>query len=117
MTSIKCRYRERICGHPERKTEVVYTDEWWFCDSNDGCEIGGYEPNARERVTNPTCRYSQFIDREFEKQVKEYNYTKGDALIIPMGKGKGNEIIHSGRMEYLEIDGRVLIKDWEEGEE
>lgn len=103
MAKIKCRYVVPYCG---RSNERLHHDEYWWCDSNDHCEIGEYTKPSSSDVVNPTCVWCKDVYGEFENTFDEYEYLDGDLHIsfeqYPIPDYADNEII------YLEIDGRVL---------
>lgn len=104
MTRIKYRYSIPYCCLPEQPEERIYHSDLWQCDSNDGCVYGKYEnPLDPALAINPICAHCEIERGEFEKSVDFYEYFEGGCLII-----KGETYwLHD--IDYLEIDGRVLI--------
>lgn len=109
MTNIKCRYSFPKCTRDDY--EIQCFDSFWACDDNSGCH-GYTKPDDVEKINgveivNPRCIYCKFHYGEFEKNVKNYDYFDGDLKVA----GKTYEYRD---IDYLEIDGRVLINDTEE---
>ena len=109
MTHIKCRYSIPYCMyHGRYSAERVYHDEFWDCDSNLQCEHSKYTKpdeipthNGYE-LANPRCVFCKYRSGEFEKSVKRYEYCDGTLKI-------GNDIYYEHDIDYLEIDGRLLV--------
>ena len=101
MTNIKCSYSMPYCMFNNTR---VYHGEYWWCDTNDGCETGDYErpDGAPLNLANPICKYCEVLRGEFEKNVKRYEYKNGCLLISGMK-------LFEDDIDYLEIDGRVLV--------
>lgn len=108
MTHIKCRYTLPFCT--EFNDIRVYHCDYWFCDGvSDECPDGRkYErpKNADPMTVNPQCVYCKYKSGEFERTVEEYEYHYG-CLTVDEDSFDANEI------DYLEIDGRVLVKPQE----
>lgn len=107
MTSIKCRYTIPYCtcygfGNHTR----VYHDEFWGCDTDLYCPKNSYRPPKDTKVLNPQCVYCKYQSGEFEKTVKRYKYEDG-ILTVARNTYLEHEI------DYLEIDGRTLVKSKE----
>ena len=105
MTEVKCRYAVPYCTfYGKYDHRRVYHSETWFCDDDTECDIGRYtRPNdAPEHLACPTCVYCSYEYGEFAKYVKNYSYGS-EGLTI------GRVFYELGEIEYLEIDGRVLI--------
>lgn len=105
MTSIKCRYRIPHCLYNNRNKRLYHNECWW-CDDEYGCDIGEYKrPDECDPcLVNPTCAHCAFLNGEFETTVKRYSYESGDLKV-------GNKTYYENEIEYLEIDGRVLVKE------
>lgn len=114
MTTIKCRYKEKICTHPCSGIDKVEWDDMWFCDDSQGCEYYTRPKDAPKNLANPMCEYVDFEKHEFARQVKEYEYTEDDELFIPKWRGNRNLFIDGTDINYLSIDGRVLVEGTEE---
>lgn len=108
MAHIKCRYTIPYCTYDFIKKRVHH-DESWFCDSYDSECIGQYErpADASNNFVNPTCKHCVYVNGEFEKNCKSYSYE--DGWLEMRGASYADHEI-----EYLEIDGRVLINREEE---
>ena len=120
MTEIKCRYETPYCTVYDQyfpgpiylnhdygyigDNGRLHHDEFWFCDSNKHCPISHYtRPNdAPKLYINPTCVYCSHKYGEFAKYVKNYSYDS-EGLTI------GRDFYALCEIEYLEIDGRILI--------
>ena len=101
MARIKCRYTIPYCEYNGRH-EQQFHNEYWFCDSNDGCDIGQYTESEDPDALNPTCVFRKNRYGEFELDVDSYIYD-GDLTI--------NEVeFREWDILYLEIDGRVLVE-------
>lgn len=98
MTHIKCKYKEIYCGdviHKMNRRAVL-------CDPSECGE--GYESEwvwvAGESVGLCKCAYPDTI--EFEKTVRGYEFNKAENTLKI-----GTRLYQF--IEYLEIDGRVLV--------
>lgn len=60
----------------------------------------------QSEVVNPPCCYCDTDYREFEKTVKRYDLSDGSLTI-------GRRVIDTDNVDYLEIDGRVIIDEGE----
>ena len=105
MAHIKCRYFEHKCGHWRHK-HSEYTDQCFY----DGKAFCG-DCKTGERIVNDACVYIISDRREFEKDVKSYELCMdGERIIEQDGflafRGRNIDL---DCVEYLEIDGRVLI--------
>lgn len=112
MAHIKCRYTLPFCT--EFDDIRLYHSDYCFCDGiSDECPDGrGYKrpKNAAPMTVNPQCVYCKYKSGEFERTVKKYEYYDG-RLTIAGDSFDANEI------DYLEIDGRVIVEPQEsEGE-
>lgn len=107
MSRIKCRYYYFYCS-------LANIIPRYDCESDNGCECGFYEDNSRREFCNgksvyvydELCKHLTIKYAEFEKTVKRYEYNDGDLRI-------GKHIYLKSDIEYLEIDGRVLVKEEE----
>lgn len=102
MTDIKCRYTVPYCYYGYSPVRLHH-DVFWNCDSEYEC-IGEYHPSSGTKVINPQCTHCIYISGEFEKTVKRYEYE--DGILTVAGKKYSEDEI-----DYLEIDGRVLIDE------
>ena len=105
MTEVKCRCTVPYCTiYGRYDYRRVHHNEEWFCDSNEGCDIDRYtRPNdAPKLLYNPECIYCSHEYMEFAKYVKNYSYDS-EGLTI------GRDFYALCEIEYLEIDGRILI--------
>lgn len=100
MAHIKCRYNEIFCDNCfyRMNARAVLCKAEKCCMSDDY----GYQWIAGEDVY--MCKYAYPDIVEFEKTVKDYEYSKAENL-LRIGKRFYSYI------EYLEIDGRVLIDE------
>lgn len=94
MAHIKCRYTIPYCNY---RKERVYHDEGWWCDEDMNCK---YTRPENSKYVNPQCVYCEYKTGEFEKSVKRYAYENG---CLTLTGETYSEI------DYLEIDGRVLV--------
>ena len=101
MAKIKCRATIPYCEFDRHKR--LFHDAYWFCDSDDGCDIGRYTRPTNARECNPICIYCEDKHEEFEKNVNSYEYD-GDLKI-------GKKTYRACEIDYLEIDGRVLVEE------
>lgn len=109
MAHIKCRYSIPYCS---RWGLCEYSrlewDEYNFCSATEECrsEYSNYERpiNAEPTLSNPTCLHVVYKNGEFEKTVQRYEYTEDNGLILSKG-----EHYNPCDLEYLEIDGRILL--------
>lgn len=104
MAHIKCRYFKwrcnyiyamdigRICKCPE------YGDECY----NDAFEDRWWDSNKEMHIISNVCRHAIKDPCEFEAEYKKYEYEDG-VLHVP------HRNIDADRIEYLEIDGRIVI--------
>ena len=99
MAKIKCRYTIPYCEYHQRHKQLTHS-EYWFCDGDDECDIRQYTKPKDAKAINPKCIYCEYVDGEFEKEVKSYEYHNGD---LKIGRKKYN----SFDILYLEIDGRI----------
>ena len=112
MAHIKCRYSVphclRNCG------EVIdHFTPFGFCDGIEPCPFPNSHYtrpiNAKSNCINPKCQDLRWCDKEFEKTVKRYEWSEhleiGGWLTVCGMK------ISEYDIEYLEIDGRVLIEE------
>ena len=120
MAHIKCRYTFPYCTSWGIGGEVKVTHgATWSCDSDDRCPEGRRytRPQGakdKERVNwydcvNPVCVYCTYKSGEFEKNVKQYEYFDGRLKV-------GNKVFEENEIDFLEIDGRVLIDEEETDE-
>ena len=108
MIHVKCRYNEIYCGNKL----YLMNKKAKLCDPN---ECGDYGASvsldhlwvAGEYVVACECAKAGAI--EFEKDVKEYEYNKEENTLM-IGKHCYMFI------EYLEIDGLVVVNDTEDDE-
>lgn len=111
MAHIKCRYTLPFCT--EFDNIRLSHSSFWFCDEiSDECPDGRrYKrpENADPIMVNPQCVYCKYKSGEFEKTVKKYEYYDG-VLTVEGDTFDTNEI------DYLEIDGRVLVEPKESEE-
>ena len=102
MTTIKCRYSKPCCYY-ESPVRYVTHSEYWFCDDGSECPIDHYtRPENSRNIVNPTCSYCGWYHGEFETTVKRYSYIDGELKV------KGQTYMEN-EIEYLEIDGRILV--------
>ncbi len=115
MAHIKCRYTFPYCTSLGIGNDIKVThDMMWACDSDDGCPKGrkytrpkGGKDKERVNwydVVNPLCEYCEYKSGEFEKTVKQYEYFDGRLKV-------GNKVFEENEIDFLEIDGRVLIDE------
>ncbi len=115
MAHIKCRGCHGICMHnySEYAGMVVGRHDDPSCGAQYGCGLLFPEPEEPSSegvilVGDPTCRWLEWVDFEFEKDVKRYEY---DGLRLKL-RGATHWVED---IEYLEIDGRVLVGTKEDG--
>lgn len=96
MTEIKCRYSTIGCIITN---EAAYYE---LCDGGSGCEDYKRPKDARPIVFNPPCANLTIKKGEFATTVKRYSW-EDDTLIV------GKRVLDKNDIDYLEIDGRVLI--------
>lgn len=109
MTDIKCRYTIPYCSYLEKYTRL-YHNEFWWCDDNSNCQENHYTMPKNSEVINEQCVYCEYRSGEFEKCVKRYEYANG--VLTVAGKN-----YYANEIDYLEIDGRVLINEQAESED
>ena len=106
MAHIKCRYTKPMCT---LGNTAEWDDRWW-CDDNSLC--CDYQKPEKPVVinghilANPKCIYSFEHHAEFEKNYKEYELDE-DGLSL----GRRGDFMPKTIIEYLEIDGRILINE------
>ena len=108
MIHVKCRYNEIYCGC---KTYLM-NNRAKLCNPNECGDVGecaefDYLWVAGEYVV--ACEHAKTGIIEFEKDVKGYEYNKEENTLV-IGRHRYLFI------EYLEIDGRVLVNDTEDDE-
>lgn len=108
-TRIKCRYSIPYCSYHNQHTRLIHSELWW-CDDNSECFEGVYTRPADAKVVNPQCVYCGHDIGEFEKTVKRYEFENGELYVA----GRN---YHLNEIEYLEIDGRILIDEFDLQEE
>lgn len=98
MAHIKCRYNEIYCNNHLYRMNAGAR----LCNAEKCCEVGDhdYQWIAGEYVY--MCEYAYPDIVEFEKTVKDYEYSSAENL-LRIGKR------YYPYIEYLEIDGRVLM--------
>lgn len=104
MAHIKCRYTVPYCEAQGKELERCYN---WMCDNAAECECGAYMPDdadVKRGIANPFCAHLKHNYAEFEKTVKAYEYDECFLSIRGL-------LLDVDFIEYLEIDGRVLIKE------
>ena len=110
MAHIKCRYTLPFCTEFIDHIRVNHSD-YWFCDEiSDECPDGRrYKrpENADPILVNPQCVHCKYKSGEFEKTVKKYEYFDGVLTVA------GDTFV-AAEIDYLEIDGRVLVGPREE---
>ena len=101
MAHIKCRYFEWTCNHPHRMTAYIicHSPEYgdgceWFTDSSKQGDV---------LVVYHECRHALKNYTQFEGDYKRYEYDDYAGLRI------SRRHIIRVNIEYLEIDGSVLI--------
>ena len=101
MTHIKCRYFRWICSNPQRMTHYRICG---FPEDGDGCSefIGGLRQGDVLVIFN-VCRHALKSYSQFEGDYKRYKYDDIAGLHI------ASRHIDLERIEYLEIDGKVLV--------
>lgn len=111
MARIKCRYRKYDC---ELRRCGCDTEFYETCFDVDETKRYGdckhCEPTPNSEVINPPCCHISKTDCEFEKNFNTYemSYSKeyyGLTGFLRVGK----TYIDIDNIDYLEIDGRVLI--------
>lgn len=99
MAHIKCRFEKPVCALGAYVLEFP-------CEGDDLCEH--YVASIPDMIGS-RCNNCFAKKREFEKTVKKYEYECDENdigwLFI------GNRQIDLGNIEYLEIDGRILINE------
>ena len=113
MAHIKCRYMIPYCRYDGENKRLQHSIYDW-CDTKMCCEKYTRPQNAGMLV-NPQCIYCDYVSGEFEKTVKRYEYSNDEYHAISTLK-IGNEVYDELEIEYLEIDGRVLIDDADGGD-
>lgn len=103
MAHIKCRYSIPYCEYHNRHVKLEH-DEYWWCDSDACCDIGKYTGDINSNCVNPTCLYLDYEYGEFERTVRRYSY-ENERVTVGVIPFRADDI------EYLEIDGRVLIDE------
>lgn len=105
MAHIKCRYTLPFCTEFD-DIRVIHND-YWSCDEwGEECPDGReYErpENADPMLVNPQCVHCKHKSGEFERTVKKYEYFDGVLTVA-------GDTFHANEIDYLEIDGRVLIE-------
>lgn len=100
MAHIKCRYTTYHCPYGE-----VYGN----CFDKFDSDCDHFISDPKSKVINPKCEHILVSNMEFEKTVRTYEveisraYDKNGYLEI------GRTVIDESDIDYLEIDGRVLI--------
>lgn len=110
MAHIKCRYSIPYCTWQERYTRPYHSEFWW-CDDNSQCPYNNYVMPKDSKAINGQCVFCKYSYGEFEKTVRNYEYCQNGDLKI------GKTIYDGYDIEYLEIDGRVLIGETVEPQE
>lgn len=108
MAHIKCRCSIPYCTYHGHHTRQIH-NEYWQCDSSDECVTGKYSKPEGATVINPRCEYCAMEYGEFEKDVKQYEYINGTLKV-------GQKIFYPHDIEYLEIDGRILVGETQKNE-
>lgn len=103
MAHIKCRYFEWRCNHPHRMTasEVCH-----FPEDGGGCN--GFIDGLRQGdtfVIFSVCRHAAKSYTQFEGDYKRYEYDDYAGLRI------SRRWVNQENIEFLEIDGKVLVGD------
>ena len=101
MAHIKCRYFEWICNHPHRMTAYrkCRNPEYGYdCD-----EFIGSSKQGDMLVIYHECRHAIKNYTQFEGDYKRYEYDDYIGLRISRRQ------VDRDNIEYLEIDGAVLI--------
>lgn len=129
MANIKCRYYTYYCARSGKgdinscSNAYCFTgDEEYspgFCDNYMTSKLRCDDSNNRRGETSP-CVFLRSTYNEFEKNVKSYDLDMGRTLDGDYGSSylflRGTSILVDD-MEYLEIDGRILIGADNEKEE
>lgn len=106
MAHIKCRYFEWRCNHPHRMTANTICH---FPEDGDGCRefIGGLRQEGAENafVIFNVCRHAARSYTQFEGDYKRYEYDDYAGLRI------SRRWVNPENIEFLEIDGKVLVGD------
>lgn len=105
MARIKCRYRAHKCPYGE-----VWHGCWDKYDADCSYFIAA---DTKCNIMNPPCGHILTHNREFEKTYKTYELEIGDDYgIWAEGYLKVGQIfIDQSDFDYLEIDGRTIIKE------
>lgn len=100
MANIKGKYSRIKCEFPywwrdKKEKENCCAEYWDYC----------YRPEKGGEA----CPYRKLQTVEFEANCKSYEFIEGESLRINNGRE-----IDVDSIEYLEIDGRILINDTED---
>lgn len=112
MANIKCRYGEWICACPEWENKERVCVRYYGepdCFNLEKTKYQDENGHEHTRYMDVRCKYSKWVDTEFEGNYKSYEFISNEALKTHGRKIEVDLII------YLEIDGRVLIDNTEEG--
>ena len=110
MAKIKCRYHEFYCGHPDASCFGLEAGHECFDQSECICD---YMRTADDRFP-PSCLFIRRSEREFEKEVKAYDLelSEPDPWLETFGHiAFRGRYIEQDSIDYLEIDGRVLVTE------
>lgn len=100
MTNIKCKYVTPSCRMGLTPSQ---TDEFGcYCDDKNYC--GHHFSTNKDRV----CRHFFFSHDEFETSVSKYDFQEYSGL-----KLRGKPIIYTDEIEFLSIDERIVIENWQ----
>lgn len=105
MAHIKCRYGEIRCGYGSYELMGCLCKD---PQTGGACERFEDKWSEGERtIISDFCRFAEKTTAEFEGDYKKYHY---DYYGITVGR----KSIDAEDIEYLEIDGRVLVDESEE---
>lgn len=118
MAHIKCRYREYYCSGFLNGYDY-FNEECWndYGEKHSSCpHFETRKDKNGQKVYCSQCIHISALAKEFEKNVKRYNL----ALYGNDPNRSGfleitGLIIDEQNIDYLEIDGRILIDDVTEG--
>lgn len=107
VAHIKCRYSISKCDNVMSNMfcdEINY-DSGCF-DKFDHHECGYFDDDPEDKAVNNRCKHIKWLNCEFEKTVRHYEYSEEYETFSIKGTA-----IDTNNIDYLEIDGRVLIGD------
>lgn len=92
-----------------------YREECPYISSRDNCE--NYKDKSHDNYINDMCIWETETTKYIDKDVKDIEIDRINGLTLTMGRTIYVNDYDYSNIKYLEIDGKVIIRDYEEVKE